>query len=119
MDEGNFFLAKVSQLEAAKVESDEISDDVIMSPVSNRTRQQILKKREEQNQTPTKSSSISLEGLTLDDRTPFTPDNLEEDDPFKDPASLTAESLGPREIRNEMYPKIDDEQVVTLPLSIF
>ncbi|KAH8427954.1 uncharacterized protein LDX57_005660 [Aspergillus melleus] len=114
MGEGNFFLAKISQLEAAKVESDEISDDVIMSPVSNRTRQQILKKREEQNQTPTKSSSISLEGLTLDDRTPFTPDNLEEDDPFKDPAPLTAESLGPREIRNKMYPKIDDEQVVNV-----
>ncbi|KAI9039976.1 uncharacterized protein KD926_008666 [Aspergillus affinis] len=97
--EGKFFLAKISQLEAAKVESDEISDD---------------RRREEQNKAPTKSSSIPLEGLTPNDLTPSTPEDLEEDDPFKSRTPLTAESLGPREIRNEMYPKIDDEQVVNV-----
>ncbi|PYH67311.1 uncharacterized protein BO88DRAFT_391735 [Aspergillus vadensis CBS 113365] len=128
LEEGNFFLVKNSQAEAAKVKSNEISNNVIFSPVSKRTRQNTRKRREEhtpeEHATPTRSNLPSVETLTLNDDTtskaPVTPGNEEDEDIFPEPPSVsTGGSLGPEELLREMYPAVDDEQIVNVALVNF
>ncbi|KAL3248313.1 hypothetical protein ABHI18_012098 [Aspergillus niger] len=124
LEEGNFFLVKTSQAEAAKVKSNEISNNVMFSPVSKHTRQKTRERREEPYTTPSRSNLPSLKALTLDDDTtatgPVTPVSKEEDDIFPDPASISTQgSLGPEELLREMYPSVDDEQIVNVALVNF
>ncbi|GAQ40819.1 hypothetical protein AtubIFM55763_006893 [Aspergillus tubingensis] len=122
--EGNFFLVKNSQAEAAKVKSDEVSAKVIFSPVAKRTRQSTRERREQREQphtTPSRLNPSSFEKLTINDDTtaaaPATPANEGNHDVFSEPASAsTGGSLGPEEIMNEMYPPVDDEQIVNVAL---
>ncbi|GKZ30561.1 hypothetical protein AbraIFM66950_009572 [Aspergillus brasiliensis] len=113
--EGNFFLVKISQEEAAKAESTGISKDILFSPVSNRTRQRTRERREE-HMTPTPS----LETLTLNDDTPatgpITPGAKKDGEFF---SKSTGGSLGPEELLRDMYPTIDDEQIVNVALLNF
>ncbi|OJJ69020.1 hypothetical protein ASPBRDRAFT_658316 [Aspergillus brasiliensis CBS 101740] len=119
--EGNFFLVKTSQEEAAKVKSTGISKDILFSPVSNRTRQRTRERRREEHMTPTnKSNPPSLETLTLNDDIPatgpVTPGAKKDDELI---SNSTGGSLGPKELLREMYPTIDDEQIVNVALLNF
>ncbi|PLB55280.1 hypothetical protein P170DRAFT_505893 [Aspergillus steynii IBT 23096] len=114
--EGNFFLVTTSQADAANVKSEEISQDVMFSPISKHTRQK-SRERREQNQTPTKSISSSIGRLALYDKStaPATPIVDDEDETSSEPEPMsTGYSLGPKEIRHEMYPKLEDEQIVNI-----
>ncbi|RDH37517.1 hypothetical protein BDQ94DRAFT_157058 [Aspergillus welwitschiae] len=124
LEEGNFFLVKYSQIEAAKVKSNEISNNVMFSPVSKHTRQSTRERREKPNSTPTRSNLPSLEQLSIFDETtatgPVTPGTEGNDDDFPEPASIsTGGSLGPEELLREMYPPVDDEQIVNVALVSF
>ncbi|GKZ44886.1 hypothetical protein AbraIFM66951_007214 [Aspergillus brasiliensis] len=115
-EERNFLLVKNSQEEAAKVKSNGISKDILFSPVSNRTRQRTRERRREEHMTPTPS----LETLTLNDDIPatgpVTPGTKKDGEFF---SNSTGGSLGPEELLRDMYPTIDDEQIVNVALLNF
>lgn len=116
LKEGNFFLVKKSQGDAANVKSEEVSNEVIFSPISKHTRQQSRERRKQLDQTPTKSTSVSLGRLSLEDQPnlPVTPTEDSEEEASDPEPMSTGHSLGPEEARREDYPKVDDEQIVNL-----
>ncbi|OJJ85315.1 uncharacterized protein ASPGLDRAFT_81751 [Aspergillus glaucus CBS 516.65] len=135
--EGNFFLAKLYQDNAAKVESKEVSESIISSPANHtRSRAQRRALIEELDQSPTKlkadanaSKSLptgsngvkKLLALKLKDarEPPNGPDELPKTpSPTDSPISYQWGSPdSPAWIPNETFPKSIDEQIVNTALA--
>ncbi|KAE8148030.1 hypothetical protein BDV25DRAFT_142165 [Aspergillus avenaceus] len=124
-DEGNFFLAKVFQEEAYQVESTELSDNIILSPVSKHTRARKAGGVGSGLDTPSKAnrSATSVEDLQLDDYMdediPSTPEVLSNESPFESIGSWANPSYGPKELWKVMIPRTKDEQIVNTALINF
>lgn len=119
--EGNFFLAKLFQIEAATARGTDDEVDVIASPISKRTRTKTQQNLDPL-ATPSKSNQPALdqrvliegiEGLSL----PPSERRLAESPDCEPPS--TGRSHGPPELWHEMYPKSEDEQIVNAALVNF
>ncbi|PYI12398.1 hypothetical protein BO78DRAFT_412610 [Aspergillus sclerotiicarbonarius CBS 121057] len=126
--EGNFFLAKLFQLEAASIQSKEADIDIYLSPVSSRTRQKLQQKDQPQegnpgpHATPTKSNWVGgvvsphVDEEVLDDIKHL---NLDDSSWLDQTSPFTNDSPGPEELLSEMYPRSKDEQIVNTALVNF
>lgn len=83
--EGNFFLAKSFQLDAAMVQGSSADTEVTISPIAKRTRAKLKERRPAPDVTPTKSARVAMERSQISDDlddVPLIP-GLEQDSPLE------------------------------------
>ncbi|PKY01059.1 hypothetical protein P168DRAFT_329807 [Aspergillus campestris IBT 28561] len=137
--EGNFFLAKLYQDSATKVESKEVSESIVSSPANHtRSRAQRRALMEEQDQSPTKlkadaNASKSLPAILKGSKKPLAlrlKDAREPSDGSKGPPKTPSPPASPASYQwrspdtpawmpNETFPKSIDEQIVNTALINF
>ncbi|KAL2817284.1 hypothetical protein BDW59DRAFT_175528 [Aspergillus cavernicola] len=100
--EGNFYLAKLFQMDAAAVQSKEITNNVVFSPIKTRS---MMKAAHDHYATPTKSRNLAGD--------PASDSSIFQDIPS------TRGSRGPEELWKQLYPKAEDEQIVNTALVNF
>lgn len=131
-EEGNFFLAKLFQEDAEKVESNDVGANIVMSPISKCTRGKTREKDGAKDAskdsakstgdntyaTPTKSNwTDRMESLHLDDESQMIED-FSGDSPWSPWNMMKKDTPGSQEW-NETKPKSQDEQIVNTALINF
>ncbi|GES66237.1 hypothetical protein BO78DRAFT_412610 [Aspergillus terreus] len=119
--EGNFFLAKSFQLDAAMVQSSSADTEVTISPIAKRTRAKLKERRPAPDLTPTKSARVAMERLQISDDlddVPLTP-GLEQDSPLEGSTPPLDQVSGGSEAFWETHSNTEDEQIVNTALVNF